>query len=1207
MQCSRAQSGTEDLLAFHSVVHAGICIQADHEDDARGIPVLHARPQHPDCSVRPIRFILNACSRSLVLLLVFAAPATWACDDWLAKAVAITGAVERKSTAVDWQQLQVEQTVCPGDSVRVGQNSRAALYLRNNSFVRLDENSLLDFPAQQQESGFLLGLSQGFAHFISRIVNRFEVSTPYVNAVVEGTEFIVSASPAAAGVAVMEGKVKTYNDAGTETITSGQQVQATSRTASLTRINVPSASRAEWAIHYPPVLTLQNIQPLSAEEKSRLDALTPFLQQNRPDLALQSLEQNPAASPALDLARASLLLAVGRVDEFDALIPALLQGPQAGTAHALKAVADAARNRAEPALASAHKAVELAPQQAASHIALSYAQQASLQLDDALASAKKATDVEPANALAWLRLVELRLTQGDIGAAKKALAQIDKLPPEKQQPQVAILSAKGFVNLFSLKLKAARDNFQAALKQDSADPQNHLGLGLALLRDGKLEEGRRQLEYAVSLDPLRSTLRSYLGRAYFEEKREGEAIKQWDLAKQFDPNDPTPYFYTGVHKLFANDPIGAVDELEKSKELNDKRDIYRSETLLQSDAASRSATLARAYDEVGYDQGVLLNGWDAIRRDPTNSEGHRLLADKYAGDPRYETARASELLQSQLWQPLSAFPLQPQLNEADIAVVEGSGPQRPGLNEYHSLFTQDGVYGMMNGYAGSDGTWGDDLVGSILAGPLAISMGQYHFESDGWRENADQEQDIYNGFVQFQLDPDTRIQLESRRFQWDLGDLSPRWQGKNSELLDQFQERETNRIGIVHFLNPRNALVVSYSRQQFDNMQTQTVSDNISELELNQIPETLEVQGVALGREIQFVYGVGITRVDVESNLANEISFFVDDGLPTFIDFNIELHEDSEQRQENVYGYFYWSPSKFADYQFGLDYTDVSLSGDVTTHTVTTTQIPLISFVDVSEEQGVGRVESDSEKWSPKFGALLNLSDDVVLRLAAFKSVSKMVAANQSVEPVTIVGFNQFYGDRDGLQSQNGGVGLDYIPHSSFRGGVSLVRRLIDGASIADGEIDDTNDSSEVLGDFYVLKYISSSLVARAGYKVAILRDPWQHLAIDGIEEAKNESLPVEFRWFMDAPLSLALKGAYYRHRIALSDLSGQHVWDENSAFVTDISLQYRLSRQFGVLEAGVLNVTDKDSEIVQYKEGGETYLGFYPSRQFFLKFCLNI
>lgn len=1168
--------------------------------------MLHARPQHPDCSVRPIRSILTACSRSLLLLLVFAAPATWACDDWLAKAVAITGAVERKSAAIDWQQLQVEQTVCPGDSVRVGPNSRAALYLRNNSFVRLDENSLLDFPAQQQEDGFLLGLSQGFAHFISRIVNRFEVSTPYVNAVVEGTEFIVSASPAAAGVAVMEGKVKTYNDAGTESITSGQQVQATSRTASLTRINVPSASRVEWAIHYPPVLTLQNIQPVSAEEKARLDAFTSFLQQNRPDLALQSLEQNPVASPALDLARASLLLAVGRVDEFDALIPALLQGPQAGTAHALKAVADAARNRAEPALASAHKAVELAPQQAASHIALSYAQQASLQLDDALASAKKATDVEPANALAWLRLVELRLTQGDIGAAKKALAQIDKLPPEQQQPQVAILSAKGFVNLFSLNLKTARDNFQDALKQDSADPQNHLGLGLALLRDGKLEDGRRQLEYAVSLDPLRSTLRSYLGRAYFEEKRDGEAIKQWDLAKQFDPNDPTPYFYTGVHKLFANDPIGAVDELEKSKELNDKRDIYRSETLLQSDAASRSATLARAYDEVGYDQGVLLNGWDAIRRDPTNSEGHRLLADKYAGDPRYETARVSELLQSQLWQPLSAYPLQPQLAEANLSVVESAGPQRPSFNEYHSLFTRDGVYGMANGYGGSDGTWGDDLVGSFLAGPLALSLGQYHYESDGWRENADQEQDVYNGLIQFQLTSDTRIQFESRKMQWDQGDLTPRWENKKTQILEKAQERETNRVGIVHYWNPRNALLLSYSRQQLDNSEQQLISENLTELQLDQAPETLEIQGVRLGENTRFVYGVGVTEVDVHSTLMSGISFFEDLGLPTFIDVSIDVAEDSEQKQENAYGYVYWSPFGSTDFQFGVDYTDMSRSGDVITRTVTTTEIPLISFIDTTEEQVAQPIESDGDAWSPKVGMSLKLRKDLVLRAAAFKAVSKVVAANQSVEPVTVVGFNQFYGDRDGIQSRNGGVGLDYASVSGLRTGVSLVRRLIDSARITDGSISGKDESTEVLGDAYMSYDISSSVNAHIAYRVADLHDPSQVLVIDGISEAENESVPIEFRWFSQQNMSFALRGTYYRHDFVAADPTDGDMRVRDSAFVTDLAAEYRLPCRLGVIEGGVNNLEGEDTAIVQYREAGISYLGFYPSRFYFLRFSLN-
>lgn len=1204
MQCSRAQSGTEDLLAFHSVVHAGICIQADHEDDARGIPVLHARPQHPDCSVRPIRFILNACSRSLVLLLVFAAPATWACDDWLAKAVAITGAVERKSTAVDWQQLQVEQTVCPGDSVRVGPNSRAALYLRNNSFVRLDENSLLDFPAQQQESGFLLGLSQGFAHFISRIVNRFEVSTPYVNAVVEGTEFIVSASPAAAGVAVMEGKVKTYNDAGTETITSGQQVQATSRTASLTRINVPSASRVEWAIHYPPVLTLQNIQPLSAEEKSRLDALTPFLQQNRPDLALQSLEQNPAASPALDLARASLLLAVGRVDEFDALIPALLQGPQAGTAHALKAVADAARNRVEPALASAHKAVELAPQQAASHIALSYAQQASLQLDDALASAKKATDVEPANALAWLRLVELRLTQGDIGAAKKALAQIDKLPPEKQQPQVAILSAKGFVNLFSLKLKAARDNFQAALKQDSADPQNHLGLGLALLRDGKLEEGRRQLEYAVSLDPLRSTLRSYLGRAYFEEKRDGEAIKQWDLAKQFDPNDPTPYFYTGVHKLFANDPIGAVDELEKSKELNDKRDIYRSETLLQSDAASRSATLARAYDEVGYDQGVLLNGWDAIRRDPTNSEGYRLLADKYAGDSRYESARASELLQSQLWQPLSAYPLQPQLSETGIAVVEGGGPQRPGLNEYHTLFTQDGVYGMANGYGGSDGTWADDLVGSVLAGPMELSLGQYHFESDGWRDNADQQQDIYNGLVQWQATPSTSIQLEARKMDWTQGDLSPIWPEKTGGVIENVTERETYRVGVLHSLSRRSSILLSYVEQTLSEDETGFSMTGGYDASGVDKPKTAELQLIyALpGRSI--LYGIGYTDLVGESDFNTGASFWSEDFPPTFTDVAIDEHSDLREKFAN--GYVYWTEriSERAHLHLGIGYDEMRQNNVSFGETVTTLAIPLFDYMEVLPPEPFGETDIGKlETWSPKLGVEYQVGSLFQVAAAAFKTFAKSVAASQTIEPTMFSGFNRYFEDPNATEADNLGVRLDSTFSRRFRAGGFYMDRDLRIPIIENQQIH-RGDRSEQIWGVYAVQFFSDVASLRVAYDGSSREDNlWDDVAVDQVQNMRLYTVPLEASFFLPRGFSITASHRYYKEKFYYGRLQGdlgqicEHVW------ISGLSLKYDFPGRLGAAVLGVDNLEDERQQIVNY-DGSS--LSYYPGRMAFARLNLN-
>ena len=46
----------------------------------------------------------------------------------------------------------------------------------------------------------------------------------------------------------------------------------------------------------------------------------------------------------------------------------------------------------------------------------------------------------------------------------------------------------------------ARKAFDKAIALDQADPLPRLGLGLAMIRQGDLEEGRRELEVAITLD-----------------------------------------------------------------------------------------------------------------------------------------------------------------------------------------------------------------------------------------------------------------------------------------------------------------------------------------------------------------------------------------------------------------------------------------------------------------------------------------------------------------------------------------------------------------------------------------------------------------------------------------------------------------------------------------------------------------------------------
>lgn len=1122
----------------------------------------------------------------------------YACDDWVAKVVAVEGLVQRENAQRNWQPLQAEQTLCPGESVRVGNNSRAALHLRNNTFTRLDANSVIHFPTQATETRFWIELKQGLAHFISRIVHQFEVATPYVNAVVEGTEFIVSASEQGA-VSVVEGKVTAYNDKSRTQLTAGQQVAANARDGDLSRFNIPPTTVVEWAIYYPTILTLAELPASSTSDKALLQAAIIQLQNNRIDQALVTLDtDNP--SDIIKLAQATLLLKIGRLPEFNRVLTPILQSEHSGLAYGLKTIADIAHHDNVAGRKAADTAVKKSPDLAASWIALSYAQQAELDLPAALASAHKATQVQPGSLLASIHLSELYLAQGDIDAARKTLEAV----PDAVGQQAALENSKGFVQLFRLKIKAAKEHFHNALQMDSSNPQTHLGLGLALLRDGDLEQGRQELEYAVSLDPLRSVLRSYMGRAYFEEKRDKEAIKQWELAKQFDPNDPTPYFYTGVYKLFANDPVGAIDELETSRNLNDKRAIYRSETLLQSDAASRSAAMARAYNEVGYQQGVLLHGWDAVQRDPANSEGHRLLADYYAQDPRFESARVSELLQSQLLQPLTAYPLQPQLGESNIALVAGAGPQRPGINEYHSLFTQNGVYGMANAYGGADGTWGDDLVGSFLAGPLALSIGQYHFESDGWRNNADQEQDIYDVLAQWQMTPSTSIQYESRELEWDKGDLTPHYLDLVTDIGRNETKRKLDRIGLSHAFNPANTLIVSLVRQKTDD-ELDRNPEGINVQTADRDDWVAEIQAVSKAQAGRLVYGAGYSEIENHQNDA-ELETFVDpddDTIYYVLDFSSDQRK--EYRQHNAYLYYFGNLSNHLEVNLGvafdrLDQTiDVAKNDYFSAFFVFDDSLLFSDPLDVRQDQ----VESQQDQWSPKIGFRYGVNEELFVRAAFFRTMARYKTAGATIEPTIFTGFVQQYMDDPlGADTKNYAIAFDHGSGRNVATGMSFVSRNVQFPAFRDysdrfGKV----GYNVELADAY-LTYLWVNNISLKIDLTFVSRSVEKHYRTsNAISEIDQYALPLEVRKEFSSGLSSGLRQTYYHQELKENPSSTP---ENKAGWVTDLFLRYRIPNRIGSVEAGIKNLLDEDDEFVSY-DG--TLLAFYPKRYGYLLVNLNL
>lgn len=1119
-----------------------------------------------------------------LFLLVSIQTDLYACENWVAKVVSVNGLVEIRSGS-EAQPAQAESVVCPGQTIAVAENSRAAIYLSNNSFVRLDQNTVLNFPNKETSQGFWVKLQKGVSHFISRITQRFVVDAPYVNAAVDGTEFLVTANENENSVTVVEGKVTATSQGNQQAVTMGQKLLVSGEESTFRLTDIKAEEVIDWAVYYSPVPTLQELYALGKD--SAIKSALSHIKNQRSDLALVQLENAAPQTEAIQVAKAAVLLSVGQSKAAQDSV----RGITSAQSLALKSVIQSTRNNVESALQLAQQAVQKDEQSLSALLALSYAHQANLDLPSALDAARKATLIGENDSIAWARVSEMELAMGNIQRASKAIKRAQK--QDASNPYV--ITQAGFIQLFRIKISNAKELFRQAIAQDSENPQAHLGLGLALLREGEMAQGRKQLEYATSLDPARSAVRSYLGRAYFEEKRDEEAATQWELAKQLDPNDPTPYFYEGVRKLFANDPIGAIEELETSRQLNDERALYRSETLLQSDAASRSATLARAYDEVGYDQGVLLSGWDALKNDPTSAEGHRLLADYYRGNSRYETARASELLQSQLWQPLSAYPLQPQLSEGDISFVEGSGPQKPGYNEFHSLFTQDEAYAAINGYGGNDATWANDLVAGFLAGPVAVSFGQYHFETDGWRENTEQNQDLYSLFMQYDYSPSTSFQLEARSLNWEHGFLTPYYLDDLDNSGTFEEDRETYRLGMRHDFSSRQSILVSLIRQNLDIVQ----SINASESDFESLPsdkiESAEVQYVFSGDVIRIIFGGGGWRIQkVQEDF---LGIGLDMGLiPDDYDFAIDRSSDQLYKHFNINGYMYFQLNDRFELALGADFDMLDIDREESEIKAIPEFVPFPppgSFVSV-EEQTQFQKDYDSDQFSPKIGVSYELSKESSIRAALYKSYSRFQSANFTIEPTQFVGFNQLFDDRNYSESDNAGLGFEQNFNNDSRLSINAIARDVEALEFesVEGEFLNFTYSEYFLDAGYYVPLGDYASVGAGGNLAYRKYDDDTDDTENSLRTIKTAKLPIRVLLRNNDGWMFTFNSSYYLNRFSF--FSVQREAKKKSQWVTDVSLEKRFFKQSLSVRLGVDNILGADDELSSYDLSS---LMYYPNQ----------
>ncbi len=714
----------------------------------------------------------------------------------------------------------------------------------------------------------------------------------------------------------------------------------------------------------------------------------------------------------------------------------------------------------------------------------------------------------------------------------------------------------GYAYLMEVKTTRAKETFAKANALDQADPLPRLGLGLAKIREGDLHEGRQEIEIAAGLDANNSLVRSYLGKAYYEEKRTALTNREYATAKELDPKDPTPFFYDAIQKQTTNRPVEALHDLQKAIELNDNRAVYRSKLLLDSDLAARSASLGRIYTDLGFQQLALVEGWKSVNTDPSNYSAHRFLADSYSALPRHEIARVSELLQSQLLQPINTTPIQPRLAESNLFLISAGGPGGLSFNEFNPLFNRDGLTFQTSGLVGENDTYAGE---GILAGiyeKASFSVGYSHFESDGWRKNADQDDDIANAFVQYEIGPKSSAQFEYRYRNTEHGDLNLRFFPENffpGERHDE--ERNTYRLGMRHAFTPGSILLGSFTYQdaQFDLTDAEPPEPFLDLIDLERPEEAFggEVQYLFRSRFINITSGIGYFDVNGRIDATTGLDLPPPPNGPGSITVSSVIDTDIKHVNPYVYSYIH-----------ALKNVVLTLGGSG-------------DLVDSDSPDFKGK-----DQFNPKFGMTWEPIRGTTLRAAAFRTLKRTLITDQTLEPTQVAGFNQFFDDINGTEAWRYGGAIDQKFSRTVFGGLEYAKRDLsvpfldfsDPSIPKDAEV----DWDEHLGRAYLFWTPHEWWALRAEYQYERVKRPEE--LTNGVKEMDTHRAPFGISFFHPSGVNTSLRATYFNQSGEFEEISGEGFRSGRDDFwVVDAALSYRLPKRYGFITVGATNLLDRE------------------------------
>ncbi len=937
--------------------------------------------------------------------------------------IELTGVAEILRAGTDvWVKVTRGQPLQLGDRLRTGEASRAAIQLTDHSLIRLEHSSSVRLMRSVQ-IGVLerIRLEIGRLFFFNREKPAtMEIETPLVTGAIRGTEFVLSVSAVGTTrLLMLDGLVDLTSNGEKLALGNGDEVEIQAGQPPRISHGVLATNQIQWALYYPAVVEADDLV-LSADEQT---ALAPALAAYRRGNVGAALAAKPSTAPG-DGGRtllAALLLAVGEVAEAEALLNGI---PETGATRALRELIRTVTGAPGPANPTT-------PASASEWLARSFQLQAASKLSAALEAAQAARRLAPGSGFAAARVAELAFSEERPATARNALEDARRLSPEN--PRVDTVDGFFFldVNRYATALQA----FDRALALDAGYGDAWLGRGLALQGLSRHAEALAAFEAASALEPRRSIFRSYAAKSASQLGDRERTRKELRLAKALDPRDPTPWLYSALDRHQNGEFNDGIRDLEKSVALNDNRSVLRSEMQLDRDRAVRSADLASLYDAVGMSDVSERAAGRAVDTDYSNFAGHLFLARSLQSqeDParynlRFEAARQSELLLSNLLAPAGGGNLSQQLSQQD----------------HLRFFNAPSVAFSSQSLWTGNGDWNEaaTLFGTI--GGLGYAIDAQYLSLNGWRPNQETERFDLEIIAKQQVTAEDSLYLQvggSRQtagdtaLYWDPASANPglhveqkqlpfvhvgwnhQWApGSNTLLLGSYYSDELNLTDPtrpVPFLRQRNGVINIVDTGRAVYQLDQHSEFNLGSIELQQLWQSGKHTVIVGGR-----YQRG--EVDASATLSGLLP------PPIF-----DRTEQVTVERISGYGYYKVQPADWLRLDLGGSYESLLAPRNV----------DLPPFTSRTARQ---------ELVSPKVGLTLQPWERTTLQAAWSRSLGGLYYDNSlRLEPTRIAGFNQAFrslasesvaGIVPGTEFEMVGVQADHATLSGLYLGVSAQR-----------------------------------------------------------------------------------------------------------------------------------------------------------------------